>query len=172
MNLFYGAVGEPNVTPIGKHIIDLRRCLDRILEAPLESASNVKAEILQTITMDESGAKALAALAKDIEGNVFIVQRAAINAQVVHNSAKALRYLNDIEREYAEDGASLDMALEKMMKKGWRYPEIQELVKDKCYKIAEETCGKNNGKVNKTKIAEKLGIGRTTYLRQKELQGN
>ena len=54
------------MTPIRKKLIDLRGCIDKILEAPLESAASIKAEVVQSISMDKDAIEALGALSYTI----------------------------------------------------------------------------------------------------------
>ena len=155
------------MTPIRKKLIDLRGCIDKILEAPLESSASIKAEVVQSISMDKDAIEALGALSEKIDGNVFFVQAAQINAQVIKHSAAALRHLTDIEKYCYENGLSLDQVLDELLKKGWRLPQIEELVRDKCFEIMEHKVADEDGKVNKTEVAKRLGIKRTTYFHQK-----
>lgn len=154
------------MTPIQKRLIDLRRCLDKILEAPLESETSIKAQVTQSLILDKNGAEALAALSQDIDGNVFLIQAAQINAQVIRNSAKALRYLTKIEQLYAEQSVALDQALEELVNKGWKFGEIEKLVKEKCFKLALV-----NNKNIKAAAARQLGIKRTTLHEALDREG-
>jgi len=154
------------VTPIRKKLIDLRACLDKILEAPLETQTSIKAQVAQSLIMDKNGAEALAALSKDIDGNVFLVQSATINAQVIKQGAAALRTVTEIERLCYENGVSMDQVLEGLIKKGWRLPEIEKMVREKCFKIMERK------KLSGAESAKRLGIKRTTFVEQKKRLAN
>lgn len=158
------------MTPIRKKLIDLRSCLDKILEAPIESSTNIKAQVTQSLVMDKDGAEALAALSRDIDGNVFLVQAAQINAQVIRHSAAALRHVTEIERCFLEDGNTLDNVLDDLLKKGWRLPEIEQMVRDKCFDIMERNIKfqRADGTLKISEIAKKLGLKRTTYSEQKK----
>ena len=156
------------MTPIRKKLIDLRGCIDKILEAPLESAASIKAEVVQSISMDKDAIEALGALSDKIDGNVFFVQAAQINAQVIKNSAAALRHLTDIERYCYENGVSLDQNLDDLLKKGWKLPQIEQLIRDKCFEIMERKVKNIEGKSNKAEVARRLGIKRTTYIESKK----
>ena len=156
------------MTPIRKKLIDLRGCIDKILEAPLESAASIKAEVVQSISMDKDAIEALGALSDKIDGNVFFVQAAQINAQVIKNSAAALRHLTDIERYCYENGVSLDQNLDDLLKKGWKLPQIEQLIRDKCFEIMERKVKNIEGKSNKAEVARRLGINRTTYIERKK----
>ena len=150
------------MTPIRKKLIDLRECIDKILEAPLESSASIKAEVVQSISMDKDAIKALGALSEKIDGNVFFVQAAQINAAVIKHSAAALRHLTEIEKYCYENGVSLDQCLDDLIKKGWKLPEIEGMVRDKCFQIAERL------EKSKAATARRLGVGRTTYIEQKK----
>ena len=156
------------MTPIRKKLIDLRGCIDKILEAPLESATNIKAEVVQSISMDKDAIEALGALSERIDGNVFFVQAAQINAQVIKHSAAALRHLTEIERYCYENGLSLDQILDELIKKGWKLPQIEQLVRDKCYEIVERKVTDDEGKQNHAEVARRLGIKRTTYVESRK----
>ena len=156
------------MTPIRKKLIDLRGCIDKILEAPLESATSIKAEVVQSISMDKDAIKALGALSEQIDGNVFFVQAAQINAQVIKHSAAALRHLTDIERYCYENGLSLDQNLDELLKKGWKLPQIEQLIRDKCYEIIERKVKDVEGKINQAEVARQLGVKRTTYIESKK----
>ena len=61
-----------------------------------------------------------------------------------------------------------DQNLDELLKKGWRLPQIEQLVRDKCYEIIERKVKAAEGKINQAEVARRLGIKRTTYIESKK----
>ncbi len=156
------------LVPVKDSIDCLRACLNNILDNPCHSRNS---NITQSMIVDQEGADVLSKLSNSISGNVVLVQAAQINNQVVRNSAKALKYLNDIEMRHNSeqsrltgDEDMLEKALEQLLfRRLLELKEIDELVHRKCFEIVER-----RGRSNAEK-ARRLGLKRTTYLSQKSI---
>lgn len=145
------------MTPIGKKLLDLRDCLYRILDNPVESAKQTT-NIAQQITVDDETLKGIA----ETRANVFIINSAQVNAQIISESGKALKYLDDIRTHFDEFGSGIDHYLSILIKNGWNLDAIESMVRRKCFEIAEKTTN------TQKQTAKKLGINRTTYLERRK----
>lgn len=143
---------------IQRKIRDLRNCLYRIHEGSLAKISS-QTNIAQQMSIDEGTAEAFT---KNLKGNVFIVQAAQVNTQVISDSSKALQFLDGIADALQSGQDMLDMAIAKLIyNEGRTAAEIEQLVQ----KSTSDLAITNTKSV--TAAARLIGLKRTTFVERR-----
>ena len=137
------------MTDVNQQFNQLRKKLYGIIEASSEQSA-VKSEINQYLKVEDD-------TFKDLNGNVIIIQNAVINSQIINQGTKALKVLDDLQKNYIEtDG--LTPTIQELHLRGISAFDIIEIVRNVCVSIADRTAK------NTTEAAKSLGIKRTTLI--------